>query len=86
MLEKYKIKFCLSVPQTFNHDNLCLCAILTMICISIMEMRIPFCVCATKGHCGPFLKVCHDQNIASALKLNISCAAQEIFQLLSLKN
>lgn len=48
MLEKYKIKFCLLVHQTFNHNNLCLCDILIMICISIMEMRIQFCVSAPR--------------------------------------
>lgn len=57
MLEKYEIKFCLSVSQTFSHDNFCLFAILIMFSVSIMEMRIQLCVCATKGHWGPFLKV-----------------------------
>lgn len=48
MLEKYKIKFCLLVHQTSNHNNLCLCDILIMICISIMGMRIQFCVSAPR--------------------------------------
>lgn len=106
MLEKYKIKFCLSVGRILNHNKCCSYATIIMLCISITEISIQ-CYPGTLGPlseglidltlcCIPDVGLrvgskpedagkCHDPNIASILKMVLSCAAWEFFQNLRYK-